>query len=143
MGVRIRPNASRIQRTLRKVHIVFIIQALLVAKTEHVVYFMLAAWLETLEHKGGAAAIPEEARRLPVRGLSDVRHRLALVREKLDHDAVTAVEADMLRIAAATFGVACEKLREFSVAATVTSLVHQRNMRLRTNASRNPAWVNR
>ena len=121
----------------------FITQSILVAKTEHVVYFMLAAWVETLAHKGGAAAIPEDARRLPLRGLSDVKRRLALVLEKLDRGAVSAVEADMLRIAAATFGVACERLIELSVAAVVPSLLHHGNIRLRMNASRNPAWVSR
>ena len=100
----------------------FIIEAILVAKTEHVVYFMLSAWLETLEHRGGASAIPVEVKRLPIRGLTDVRRRLACVREKLDRDAVPAAEADILRIAAATFGVACEKLREFAVAATLRDL---------------------
>lgn len=100
----------------------FIIQAILVAKTEHVVYFMLAAWLETLEHGRGAASMPVEARRLPIRGLADVRRRLGLVREKLDRDAVSPADAEVLRVAAATFGIACETLREFSMATTLAGL---------------------
>ena len=91
--------------------IVFIVQAILRARTEYVVYFMLSSWLESLEHDRGAAAVPVEARRLPLRGREDVKRRFAVVREKLNRmPASAAASSRVLRDTAATLGVACEML---------------------------------
>ena len=93
----------------------FIIQAILTARTEHIVYFLLAAWLEALEHDGHANAVPVEAKELPLRGHADVKRRLALLRQKLDRtQKYTAADLRRLRDVAAAFSVACERLREFS-----------------------------
>jgi len=95
------------------VSILFIIQALLRARTELIVYFLLSSWLDSLEHDGSARAIPRAAKQLPVRGERDVRRRLAVVREKLDARSPSA-PADLraLEEAAAALGVACAQLRE-------------------------------
>jgi hypothetical protein len=93
----------------------FIVKAILQARTEYIIYFLLAAWLEALEHDGRARAVPLEAKRLPVRGAGDVSRRLAAVREKLDrHAAFTPAEASALEDAAAALSVACLQLRELS-----------------------------
>ena len=91
----------------------FIIQAILRARTELLVYLLLSSWLDSLEHKRGARAIPSAAKRLPIRGARDVRRRLGVVREKLDAGAAaTPGDLRALEEAAAALGVACEPLRE-------------------------------
>ena len=93
----------------------FIVKAILQARTEYIVYFLLAAWLEALEHDGHAQAVPLEAKRLPVRDAGDVKRRLAAVREKLDrHAAFSPAEVRALEDAAAALSVACQQLRELS-----------------------------
>ena len=93
----------------------FIIEAILTARTEHIVYFLLAAWLEALEHDGHANAVPVEAKELPLRGHADVKRRLALLRQKLDRtQKYAAADLRRLRDVAAAFSVACERLRELS-----------------------------
>jgi hypothetical protein len=91
----------------------FIIQAILLARTEYVVYFLLSAWLESLGRKRYARTIPLEARRLPVHGIEDLSRRLTVVRERLERDRHgNGAEVRALTDAAAALSVACEKLRE-------------------------------
>ena len=91
----------------------FIIQAIVRAKTEIIVYFLLSAWLESLVHDGSARAIPRAATRLPVRGARDVRRRLGVVRETLGaRSAGSPADLRTLEDAAAALAVACEQLRE-------------------------------
>ena len=93
----------------------FIVKAILRARSEFIVYFLLSAWLEALEHDGHARAVPPEAKRLPVRGARDVNRRLAAVRKKLDrHAAFAPAEEHALEDAAAALSVACQQLRELS-----------------------------
>jgi hypothetical protein len=66
-----------------------IIDAIRRARTEHVVYFLLSAWLETLQYTGRARAFPAGVTVLPVRDDRDVIHRLRLIRRKLASDADT------------------------------------------------------
>ena len=95
------------------VSIVFIVQAILRARTELIVYFLLSSWLDSLEHKRGARAIPSAAKRLPIRGARDVRRRLEVVRQKLDARSESAPgDLRALEEAAAALSVACEQLRE-------------------------------
>jgi hypothetical protein len=92
-----------------------IIRAILLARTEYIVYFLLSSWLEAVEHDGRARAIPTEAKRLPLRGAGDVRQRMSLVREHLDRDtASTPLALRELESAAAALSVACEQLRELA-----------------------------
>ena len=93
--------------------ILFIVQAILRARTELIVYFLLSSWLDSLEHNGAARAIPRAAKQLPVRGARDVRRRLAVVREQLDARSESAPgDLRALEDAAAALSVACEQLRE-------------------------------
>ena len=62
----------------------FIVQAILRARSPHVVYFLLASWLYTLGRDQRARVIPAEARKLPIDGAADVRRRVSVVREELD-----------------------------------------------------------
>ena len=92
-----------------------IIRALLLARTEYIVYFLLSSWLDALEHNGRARAIPAEAKKLPIRGAGDVRRRVSLVREQLDQRPANAsFDVRELESAAAALSVACEQLRELA-----------------------------
>jgi hypothetical protein len=94
---------------------VIIIQALRAASSEYVVYFLLAAWLESLEHGGRARCMPADARRLRIRDAHDVYARLRAIRERLVSGTEASPEnARVLQDAAAAFAVACERLRELT-----------------------------
>ena len=96
-----------------------IVDAIRRASTEHVVYFLLSAWLETLVHTGRARALPAEAARLPVQGSVDVRRRLRIIREKLASDNDMAPQrVRVLEDAASALGAARVKLSYLWVRAT-------------------------
>ena len=52
------------------------------AQTEHVVYFLLTAYVEALGHTNDYG-IPETIKRLPIQDRSDVRERSKLMRHTL------------------------------------------------------------
>ena len=103
-----------------------IVDAIRRARTEHVVYFLLSAWLETLAHTGRARVLPDEAARMPVRSSVDVTRRLRLIREKLasDHE-ISPQRARVLEDAACALHAARIKLSDLWVRAT-----HRRRERL-------------
>ncbi len=49
-----------------------ITDALKQAQTEHVVYFLLTAYVETLAYSGSRYGIPDNVKRLPIDGKTDV-----------------------------------------------------------------------
>ena len=88
-----------------------IIDALKLASTEHVVYFLLTAYVETVEHRGPAArALPKEAKRMPVRDADDVVRRLQALRSKRPATHAPR-EAKIVDEVIAAFSAAAEKLR--------------------------------
>jgi hypothetical protein len=96
---------------------VIIIQALRSARSEYVVYFLLSAWLEVLDHNGRGRHLPAEVKLMPVRDARDVYTRLQVVRDRLVSGAAVAPEnVRALQDAAAALAVACEKLCELRVA---------------------------
>lgn len=93
----------------------FIIQAILLARTKCIVYFLLTSWLEGLQHDGRTHAILFKAIKLPIRGPGDVSRRVSLVREQLDrHLASAPSDLRALECTAAALSVACEQLRKLS-----------------------------
>jgi hypothetical protein len=89
-----------------------IIDAIRRARTDYVVYFLLSAWLETLQHTGRARAFPEGVTSLPVRNGRDVIHRLRLIRRKLArNDDTEPQRRRVLEDAARAFAVAWERLK--------------------------------
>ncbi|HYC49122.1 MAG TPA: hypothetical protein VED01_26895 [Burkholderiales bacterium] len=79
-------------------------------------YFLLSAWLESIEHDGIARVLPHEAKALPVRDPADVSRRFALVRQALcSGSRRDAADVRALQDAAAAFAVACQKLRELAL----------------------------
>jgi hypothetical protein len=92
-----------------------IVQALRSAQTEYVVYFLLSAWLEILEHNGRARSIPADVKSLPVRDAHDVYRRLRTTRQALA--AAREIEprdARALEDVAAAYAVAWDQLRTLS-----------------------------
>ena len=59
-----------------------ITEALKTAQHEHIVYFLLTAYVETLGY-ADAYGIPEKVKRLPIVGEKDVRERSRLIQETL------------------------------------------------------------
>jgi hypothetical protein len=88
-----------------------IIDALKLASSEHVVYFLLTAYVETVEHRGLASrALPKEAKRMPVRDADDIMRRLRVLQAKRPA-ANARREAKMIDDVVAAFSAAAEKLR--------------------------------
>ena len=88
-----------------------IIDALRLAASEHVVCFLLTAYVETVEHRGSAArAVPADAKRRPVRDANDVFQRLRALRSKR---AMTTAprEARMIDEVVSAFSAAADRLR--------------------------------
>jgi hypothetical protein len=94
---------------------VIIIEALRAARSEYVVYFLLSAWFEILDHNGRARSLSPVIKRLPVRDAPDVHTRLQAVREELASAEGSAPrKMRTLQDAAAALGVACDKLHELA-----------------------------
>jgi hypothetical protein len=95
-------------------NILFIVQAILKARTEIIVYFLLSSWLESLGRDARARrTIPSDARKLPINGARDLERRLSLVRGQFERQPQSAArELRMLEEAAATLSVASEQIRE-------------------------------
>ncbi|MPZ43691.1 MAG: hypothetical protein GEV05_09860 [Betaproteobacteria bacterium] len=57
-----------------------ITEAIRTAETEHVVYFLLAAYVETLEHSDTPECLlPAGVKRLPIAGVADISQRAGLL----------------------------------------------------------------
>ena len=72
-----------------------IVEAVDSAPTEHAVYFLLTAYIESLRHFQRGCGVPQRAITLPVAGLSDVAERLDVLRSEnvAPESAVAAAEA--------------------------------------------------
>jgi hypothetical protein len=65
-----------------------ITEAIKTADTEHVVYFLLTAYVETLQYYDPLrSCLPEHVKRLPMAGMSDVSERLRAVRSASEQNA--------------------------------------------------------
>ena len=57
-----------------------IVEAISSAPSEHAVYFLVTAYMESLLHFEKSSGVPEPIMRLPVRGAEDLGMRLAVLR---------------------------------------------------------------
>jgi hypothetical protein len=65
-----------------------ITEAIKTADTEHVVYFLLTAYVETLHYYDPLrACLPEHVKHLPMTGMSDISERLRAVRSAAEQHA--------------------------------------------------------
>jgi hypothetical protein len=78
------------------------------APSEHVVYFLLTAYVETL----GCVdlGIPEDVKRLPISGKPDVHERLGIMRDVLNRPRGVNTEKAVVEEAVDVFGAASEQL---------------------------------
>jgi hypothetical protein len=115
-----------------------IIDALKLAASEHIVYFLLTAYVETVEHRAAAArAVPDEAKRMPVRDANDVFWRLRALRSTR---AVTTAprEAKMIEEVLSAFSAAADRLCTLPVTRPSRRLHESRDSisRARSSAAR-------
>ena len=78
------------------------------APSEHVVYFLLTAYVETLGYVD--LGIPEDVKRLPISGKPDVHERLGMMRDVLKSPRDINAEKGIVEEAVDVFGAASEQL---------------------------------
>jgi hypothetical protein len=90
-----------------------IIDAIETAQTEHVIYFLLTAYVETLGfYDPPRSFLPPDVSRLPILGNSDVTKRLRVLRETLDSDVRDRRDVQVLfQEAVDLFDTALQRLR--------------------------------
>jgi hypothetical protein len=86
-----------------------ITDAIKLAPSEHVVYFLLTAYVETLGYVD-LYGIPEDVKRLPISGKPDVSERLDIMRDVLDGPQSTTTVKAVIEEAVDVFGAASEQL---------------------------------
>jgi hypothetical protein len=91
-----------------------IVDAIKTASSEHAVFFLVTAYVESLRHFRDASRIPEFIVRLPVHGETDLSERLTSLRSAADTrlEAVVAVQE-----ASIVFSSALERLEAISCCA--------------------------
>lgn len=89
-----------------------IIEAIGTADNEHVVYFLLTAYVETLDYYDPLrSCLPEHVKSLPIVGISDVAARLRTLRRVIAQYARSQVRL-LLQEALEVFRAALRRLRE-------------------------------
>ena len=94
-----------------------ILDAINTAASEHAVYFLVTAYIESLHHFHRSLGIPEAVIKLPVDGVGDLEERLAALRNDVDPaveavvpaSEVSAVLASAVQRLALTDQARCEK----------------------------------
>ena len=56
-----------------------IVDAIRAAATQHSVYFLVTAYIESLRHFERSSGVPAEALELPIQGRDDLEHRAAII----------------------------------------------------------------
>ena len=89
------------------------------ASTEHVVYFLLSAYVETLHHYDSVwRALPERVKRLPMAGKADVLERVSALGEAAIAHARSACSVQtMIREVAEVFCAALHRLQVLHIRA--------------------------
>lgn len=91
-----------------------ITEALAIADTEHVVYFLLTAYVETLAfYDPLRSCLPEHVKRLPIAGMSDVSERLRAVLPSAIEQSTQSQARPLLHEVIEVFGAALERLQYF------------------------------
>ena len=94
-----------------------IIDAIRTARTKHVVYFLLAAYVETLGYYDPLrSSVPPCVHRLPIAGTIDVAERLHLLREVLGANCLNSSEVQaLLQETVDVFDTATLRLRSLDI----------------------------
>ena len=86
-----------------------IVDAIGSAATQHAVYFLVTAYLESLRHFERASGVPSGVLQLPIHGSEDVAQRLHALHHSSGGEAESIVARSEL---AAVLGCALERLHE-------------------------------
>jgi hypothetical protein len=70
-----------------------IVDAINSAASEHAVYFLVTAYIESLQHFHRGLGIPEAVVRLPLSGMDDLEERLTSLKRNVDVPLQTVVPA--------------------------------------------------
>jgi hypothetical protein len=91
-------------------------KAIQLAQTDHVIYFLLAAYVETLDYYDPArSALPPQVRRLPIAGRRDIAERLHALRGMpRTHVAENPQLRAVVEEAVETFSAALQRLRSLT-----------------------------
>ncbi|MPZ43683.1 MAG: hypothetical protein GEV05_09815 [Betaproteobacteria bacterium] len=88
-----------------------IIEAISTADTEHVVSFLLTAYVETLEYYDSEQCLlSAEVKRLPIRGMPDISHRVCVLDGAIDRSAQRQ-SPSLIQEAVDVFGSALQRLQ--------------------------------
>jgi hypothetical protein len=88
-----------------------ITDAITTADTEHVVYFLLTAYVETLHYYDPLrSSLPENVKRLPMAGISDVSERLRALRTSIEQYAQSRARL-LIEEVLEVFNAALQRLR--------------------------------
>ena len=79
-----------------------ILDAIDTASSEHAVFFLVTAYIESLHHFHRGLGIPEEVVKLPITGVSDLEERLDCLHHKVDVPPEAVVPACEVRAVLAT-----------------------------------------
>ena len=98
-----------------------IVNAIRLAHTEHVVYFLLTAYVETLDHHDSVrSSLPAPVKRLPMAGKIDVVERLRALRDAAVAHAQSACNVRVvIQEAVEVFSAAVQRLRTLQTGAAV------------------------
>jgi hypothetical protein len=109
-----------------------IVEAIDSAPTEHAVYFLVTAYIESLRHFERGCGVPQRAIALPVSGFSDLAERYDILRASVEvapDSAVAAAEA------AQVLGAAVRRLSAVAQAAENAPAAAMRSARTDTRHS--------
>lgn len=88
---------------------------ILEASSEHEIFFLLTAYVESLRYCDKRATLPEALTRLPLSGLGDVRNKLEGINAEIGRSAGgTAARQAVLSEAADIFATALERLKRLA-----------------------------
>jgi hypothetical protein len=90
-----------------------IVDAIGSAPTQHAVYFLVTAYIESLSHFERSCGVPAEALELPIRGGADIEDRARMLR---GHTAAAPESIVAISELAAVLGSAIDRLAELAPA---------------------------
>ena len=101
-----------------------IVDAIGSAPTQHSVYFLVTAYIESLRHFERSCGVPAEVLELPIRGRDDIEDRARMLRAH----APGALESIVARSElAAVLGCAIERLAALAATANAEIMPHARS----------------
>ena len=115
-----------------------IIDVILDANTEHEIFFLLTAYVESLRYCDKLGTLPQDLTRLPLSGVGDVQGKFVELRAEIGKPAAAGGRTHaILREAADVFGAAVDRLDRLAQTAEIP---HERPASPAAQAAAAPAW---